>query len=199
MQKKEALIIFARAPQKGKVKTRLAASVGEDTALAVYKLLLQHTKSVTENLSCDKYVFYADQIPGDDHWGNDYKKLLQLGTDLGEKMRNAFSRLFGEGYLRLVIIGSDCFELTEAILQLAFSLLDQNEMVIGPAQDGGYYLLGMKDGLKDIFNGVEWSTEKVLAQTKSQVLAKGYGHHLLPVLNDVDTIDDLPKELLHLL
>lgn len=199
MQKKEALIIFARAPQKGKVKTRLAASVGEDTAFAVYKLLLQHTKSVTENLSCDKYVFYADQIPGDDHWGNDYKKLLQLGTDLGEKMRNAFSRLFGEGYLRLVIIGSDCFELTEAILQLAFSLLDQNEMVIGPAQDGGYYLLGMKDGLKDIFNGVEWSTEKVLAQTKSQVLAKGYGHHLLPVLNDVDTIDDLPKELLHLL
>jgi uncharacterized protein len=196
MQKKEALIIFARAPEKGKVKTRLAVSIGENAALTVYEALLQHTQAVTKNLTCDKYVFYASHIPKQDLWDNGYSKESQQGENLGDRMKNALHLLFQQGYLRVVLIGSDCFELTEAILKKAFSHLDKSEMVIGPAQDGGYYLIGMKDDLKDVFEGMEWSTENVWQQTKEQILAQGYTYHLLPVLNDVDTLDDLPSELL---
>lgn len=193
---KEALIIFVRKPERGKVKTRLAAAIGEGAALAVYEQLLQHTHAVCSSLTCDKYVFYVNAVEEVDRWSQGYHKLIQANTDLGGRMRTAFALLFQKGYHRICIIGSDCFELTVTVINHAFSLLQSNDVVIGPAKDGGYYLLGMQGDLKEVFDAIEWSTEKVLDQTKRKAVQRGYSYALLPVLTDVDTVDDVPQEIL---
>lgn len=193
---KEALIIFVRKPELGKVKTRLAATIGAEAALLIYQKLLEHTHKVSAPLACDKYVFYVDEIEEQDLWRMGYHKHLQANTDLGGRMQAAFAFLFEKGYARICIIGSDCFELTAEIINDAFLLLQGNDVVIGPAKDGGYYLLGMKDGLKQVFEGVEWSTENVCKQTKAQIEQNGYSFTQLPLLTDVDTVDDVPGEVL---
>ncbi len=162
---KEALIIFVRKPDLGKVKTRIAAHAGNEAALSIYNKLLQHTFEITFPTDYDKYVFYADAIVEHDLWSNGYHKALQANTDLGNRMQIAFTHLFEKGYKRICIVGSDCYELSTEIIRGAFRSLDTHEIVIGPARDGGYYLLAMKDGVKTIFEGIDWSTEKVLAQT----------------------------------
>lgn len=140
-----ALIIFVRNPVHGKVKTRLAKNIGDDRALEIYILLLKHTFDITKRLKCKKFVFYADEIAQDDLWsGADFGKRLQRGNDLGNCMQNAMNELFTEGFSQVIIIGSDCFELNNSILEEAMSHLNKNDAVFGPAQDGGYYLLGKK-------------------------------------------------------
>ena len=189
---KEALILFVRKPELGKVKTRIAATEGETVALTIYQRLLEHTYSITAALPVDKYVFYAGEIEKDDTWSLGYHKLLQDNTDLGNRMKAAFTLLFHKGYDRICIIGSDCYELDELMIQQAFATLTAQDIVIGPAKDGGYYLLGMRQELRDIFQNIEWSTENVLQQTIDQINALGSSYYLLPYLNDVDTIDDVP-------
>ena len=197
--KEEALIIFVRKPEAGKVKTRLAAAIGAEAALTIYQKLLEHTHSTSLALDCDKYVFYADAVEEKDRWQNDFHKQQQAQTDLGGRMKAAFTQIFQKGYSRVCIIGSDCFELTSAIITDAFLLLHRHEVVIGPARDGGYYLLGMRSKTKDLFDGVEWSTGKVLAQTIEKLLQNDYSYALLPLLTDVDTINDVPEEVLSIL
>src|SRR5450432_3229162 len=103
-----ALIIFVKNPVLGKVKTRLADALGEENALLIYQKLLQHTFLITTNISADKYVFYMEYINHNDLWKNElYKKELQAGNDLGERMKNAFELLFQKAYKEVVIIGSD--------------------------------------------------------------------------------------------
>ena len=194
----DALILFVRKPEKGKVKTRIAATAGDDFALNIYNKLLQHTHHITNTLSCDKYVFYAGAIVETDMWRTGYNKLAQADTDLGNRMKKAFAQLFKKGYQRVCIIGSDCYELTKEIIELAFEKLHTHDAVIGPAHDGGYYLLGMKDELKDVFQDIEWSTEKVLEQTMAQLAFLNHSFVLLPMLHDVDTIDDVPTHWKHL-
>lgn len=153
---KNVLIIFTKNPLYGKVKTRLAATVGNDKALEAYKTLTNHTHAITYYLNCSKIVFYTDEIVEDGIW-KDYQKQLQHGTDLGERMMNAFEYVFQNEYLKAVIIGCDCPELTEQIIKKAFEHLDKYDVVIGPAADGGYYLLGMKklyESYFKAFNGV---------------------------------------------
>jgi rSAM/selenodomain-associated transferase 1 len=128
-----------------------------------------------------------------DIWNQGYYKMLQEETDLGNRMKAAFSLLFQKGYEQICIIGSDCYELDASVIRQAFSSLAQADMVIGPASDGGYYLLGMRQGLKDVFQHIEWSTESVLQQTIDQIRALNSSYVLLPVLNDVDTIHDVPE------
>ena len=160
------LIIFVKNPVLGKVKTRLADALGEENALLIYQKLLQHTCLVTGNIIADKYVFYLEFINHNDLWKNEvYKKKLQHGNDLGERMKNAFELLFQKGYKEIVIIGSDCYELTEEIIMNAFGELKQKDVVIGPAKDGGYYLLGMNIFIPELFTGKSWSTNKVLQET----------------------------------
>lgn len=195
--KKEALIIFVRKPELGKVKTRLAASIGVEAALAVYQQLLKHTQAISSSLQCDKYVFYVDEIEEEDIWHQGYLKLLQAQKDLGGRMKAAFTQLFEKGHQRICIIGSDCFDLTPSLITSSFSLLHQHDVVIGPAKDGGYYLLGMRGEIKDVFDGIEWSTEKVLVQTQEKIIQHGLSSALLPVLTDVDTIHDVPEEVLN--
>ncbi|MDB5208114.1 MAG: glycosyltransferase [Flavisolibacter sp.] len=191
---KDALIIFVRKPEFGKVKTRIAASVGDSAALTIYKKLLQHTHEVTRPLLLDKFVFYADAIDDNDLWNDGYFKLIQINGNLGARMKAAFTHLFDKGYNNICIIGSDCYELTIAIIEEAFDLLNGHDVVVGPAKDGGYYLLGMREGVKNVFEGIEWSTDKVLRQTLLQMHAQAYSYVQLEELKDIDTIDDVPEE-----
>ena len=189
---KKALIIFTRNPELGKVKTRLAKSVGDESALEIYKFLLKHTVAITKNLNVDKYVFYSENIHRDDIWDSEiFRKKLQTGTDLGEKMQNAFSELFEMGYEKVIIVGSDIFELGQSDIENAFEVLQTTETVIGPATDGGYYLLGMKELNATIFQNKNWGTATVLEETLADLGQKKYV--LLEERNDVDYYQDIKE------
>ena len=189
---KKALIIFARNPELGKCKTRLAKTIGDEAALDVYKFLLNHTADISKQVDADKYVFYSENIQKNDLWDDViFRKKLQKGNDLGERMLNAFNELFQMGYEKVAIIGSDLLELDAETINLAFSQLDHFDYVIGPAQDGGYYLLGMKHLYLKLFENKAWSTSTVLTDTLNDI--KNSKVHLLKELNDIDTFEDLKK------
>jgi rSAM/selenodomain-associated transferase 1 len=193
---KSLLIIFYRNPRLGKVKTRLAASVGNHRALDIYRKLSGHTKSITENLPVDKIVFYSESIDLMDIWPNaTFLKAFQEGNDLGEKMKNAFVAGFETGYTSICIIGTDCFELTPEIIKEAFEVLQSTDVVLGPASDGGYYLLGMKRPYVEFFQNKLWSSASVLEDTINDLESMNLSHATLQQLADVDTEDDLPDEL----
>ena len=188
---KNALIVFVRKPEWGKVKTRLAATVGNDVALDIYKELLQHTFNIVKSTPFTKFICYVNEIEKDDLWNAEgFVKRLQSETDLGSKMKDAFSEVLNEGYKKAVIIGSDCMDLTTAIIVQAFDLLETKDTVIGPAKDGGYYLLGMKNLSPFIFKDKNWSTSSVYNDTVIDMEANGISFGVLPLLNDVDTEDD---------
>ncbi len=188
---KNALIVFVRKPEWGKVKTRLAATVGNDVALDIYKELLQHTFNIVKSTPVTKFIYYVNEIEKDDLWNAEgFVKRLQSETDLGSKMKDAFSEVLNEGYKKAIIIGSDCMDLTTAIIVQAFDLLETKDTVIGPAKDGGYYLLGMKNLSPFIFKDKNWSTSSVYNDTVIDMEANGISFGVLPLLNDVDTEDD---------
>lgn len=194
------LIIFYRNPEIGKVKTRLAATLGDSKALAIYLYVAAHTKSITENLPLDKAVYYSHYIDTEDNWQNAaYQKYLQTGHDLGERMANAFIQGFRSGYQSVCIIGTDCFELTSGIVEEAFVQLRSNDTVVGPARDGGYYLLGMKAYHSRLFTNKLWSTSSVYAATIQDFKTLALHYYALPVLTDVDEERDLSGELKSLL
>ncbi|WP_366184347.1 TIGR04282 family arsenosugar biosynthesis glycosyltransferase [Flavobacterium ovatum] len=187
-----ALIIFTRNPELGKVKTRLAKSIGDEKALQVYTDLLEHTMLQTQYLDCDKYVFYDTMIIENDIWDNKtYHKKLQTEGDLGERMHAAFEELFAIGHQKCIIVGSDLFDLQTIDIKHAFHAMDYNEVIIGPALDGGYYLLGLKKMHPTLFKNKQWGTNSVLSDTLNNIPL----HHvyLLKTLNDIDTIEDLEK------
>ncbi|HTE23839.1 TIGR04282 family arsenosugar biosynthesis glycosyltransferase [Flavitalea sp.] len=188
----EALIIFTKNPIHGQVKTRLATTIGNDKALAVYKQLIHYTIEITDQLPVPKFIFYSDSIEPDDNWSNNiYSKKLQSGAGLGEKMKNAFSDLFTQGYSRVLIIGTDCPELSPAIITAAFDSLNNHDIVIGPARDGGYYLLGMKKLYPGLFDNISWSTDQVLQQTLLACAQSRLSNLLMEELSDIDTEKDL--------
>lgn len=188
---KEALIIFIKNPVLGKVKTRLAATVGNEKALEIYRLLQARTNKITSPLIQDKWLFYSDEIETNDTWGNDeYHKQVQQGNDLGEKMLNAFKHCFDLGYEKVCIIGSDMMDITTSIIETAFSDLEKSDTVIGPAVDGGYYLLGMKKLHVPIFFNKKWSTESVLKSTLIDLKENNLSYYTLELLNDIDTEED---------
>lgn len=192
MTSEDQLIIFVKNPEKGRVKTRLAKSIGEDQALAVYHRLLSYTKEITKKLNCEKAVYYSDSIDHNDLWDNMiYDKHLQQGNDLGERMQDALSNAFASGKKRVVIIGSDCIELESYMIKEAFAVLDNNDVVIGPAKDGGYYLLGMKKFLPTLFENKRWSSEDLLMDTILDLKKMQSSYFLMKTLNDIDTIEDL--------
>lgn len=189
-QKKDLLLIFSRNPVLGKVKKRLAAKVGEKTALEIYKFLLLHTCKITQNLQVDKRIFYSERIEENDIWNASvFQKNLQSGADLGERMSNAFQQGFNDGYKRIIIIGSDLFDLDQEDLEKAFSALEEADYVIGPAIDGGYYLLGMKSVNTTIFEQKIWGTPTVLEKTLNDI--KNERITLLEERNDIDIYEDL--------
>ena len=188
----KALLIFTRNPELGKVKTRLATTIGDAAALEVYHKLLEHTVDITQTLKVDKFIFYSEQIQENDHWDTTiYYKELQKGTNLGERMHHAFELLFKKGYRQIIIVGSDIFELTTKNIQEAFTGLDTANFVVGPALDGGYYLLGMNTLNKSLFEHKKWGTSTVLKATLKNLAHEKVA--LLATKNDIDTYDDLKK------
>lgn len=185
------LIIFIKNPVLGKVKTRLAAGIGDKEALEVYMQLLEITRGVALKVNCTRNVFYSDEIVSDDWEDDKFNKFVQEGEDLGERMKNAFEQVFALGAKKAVIIGSDCPQLTSAIVQEAFVKLDACDVVVGPASDGGYYLLGMKLMHVSLFNEMEWSTDRVRTETLQRIVQQQLTYSLLPVLTDIDTAQDL--------
>lgn len=188
---RSVLLVFIRNPQLGKVKTRLARTVGDVEALRIYHILLEKTRVAALGVEVERWLFYSDFIDKNDNWQEaDFSKKIQSSGDLGERMEQAFRDAFEAGANKVVIIGSDCPGLTGVILQMAFDKLDETDFVLGPTLDGGYYLLGMKELEGMVFHGIEWSTGTVLVRTLQKIQAAGKSCALLPVLSDVDTEED---------
>lgn len=190
----DALIIFVKNLVEGHVKTRLAATVGNKKAMEIYQRLIAHTYDVVQDFKADKFIFYSAFIE-DDIWQNDFfEKHVQAGNDLGERMKNAFASVFEKGFTKIIIIGTDCPGINESILEKAFSNLNKTDVVIGPASDGGYYLLGVKKSHSFLFENIQWSTNKVLAATIELCKKHQLSYSLLSELSDVDE----EKDLVHL-
>ncbi|MDC8002984.1 TIGR04282 family arsenosugar biosynthesis glycosyltransferase [Aureisphaera galaxeae] len=187
---KDLLLIFTRNPELGKCKTRLAATIGDEAALDIYKFLLHHTVSITQHLKVEKQVHYSVKIRENDLWDEAvYNKKQQYGDDLGLRMMHAFEQGFAEGFERIIIIGSDLYDLSQSDLEKAFSALNDHDYVVGPAEDGGYYLLGMKRLKPELFLDKKWGTSAVLKDTLANLDHENV--YLLPERNDVDYYEDI--------
>ena len=193
MPHRQAIIIFVKNPELGKVKTRLAETIGAEKALGVYKRLLVLTHRAVVSLPFRKFVFYDNYIEENDLWGSQFfQKEVQQGRDLGERMRNAFELVLGEPQIeRAVIIGSDCPDINPNLITKALVALESHDVVLGPATDGGYYLLGLKEVIPEVFEGKDWSTPQLLHQTTDALFALDKTCYLLPALSDVDHEADL--------
>lgn len=187
---KNLILIFTRNPELGKCKTRLAKTIGNENALTIYKLLLEHTEKVVQQLPYEKAVYYSVKIRENDIWNDKiYQKKIQHGTDLGIRMKNAFKDSFDAGYENVLIVGSDLYDLKPDHIQNAFEKLKNNDVVIGPAEDGGYYLLGMRKLYPHVFHNKEWGTESVRKETLKDLL--NVKVHQIEMLNDIDLYEDL--------
>jgi len=200
-----ALLIFAKPPRPGKVKTRLEPALGTEKAAELYAAFLADTVAEmrrVETLGARRglavRVFVAWQSPpeaGDILFlgGETVPALLQRGEDLGERLNNAVGDIFDQGYSNLVVVGSDMPLLTaEAVLE-AFAALADHDLVLGPCADGGYYLIGLKRWQPFLFKGIAWGTERVLAQTQAKAEASGLSLRLLEEGYDVDTPESLER------
>ncbi|MCW7493330.1 TIGR04282 family arsenosugar biosynthesis glycosyltransferase [Leptospira sp. 2 VSF19] len=188
---KNTLIIFAKQPKLGKVKTRLASSVGEEKALGIYFELLEITKKITSAIDVQKIVYwdeFRDDSPNEFEF--EYQKKVQETGDLGFKMEKAFQNEFKDGARKIIIIGTDCPFLTKEIIENAYSRLNDFDFVLGPALDGGYYLLGMKEYFPFVFRSIPWSTENVLSLTMNLIQKNNKTVTLLEELCDIDDIND---------
>lgn len=195
MPSPDALGVFVKAPVAGRVKTRLAADIGPLRATALYRRLGRQVVGATAGGDYETAVWYAPR--GREALIRSWLSGLgvpqfhaQPGGDLGSRLRAAFGRHLREGARRVVVIGSDCPGVNRQLIGEAFAALEAHDLVVGPAWDGGYYLIGMKTLHEPLFRGIRWSSPEVLSETAS--VARGLGlscHSLLP-LRDVDTMSD---------
>jgi rSAM/selenodomain-associated transferase 1 len=187
---KDLLIIFAKNPVLGHCKTRLAAGIGAQNALDVYKILLAHTAAITQEINKKKVVFYSQEILENDIWDPKlFDKQLQCQGDLGKKMLHAFHWGFEQGYQNIVLIGTDLIDLKPTDIEEAFTSLDKNKAVFGPATDGGYYLIGLSEKNPKLFQNIPWSTSAVLNMSLKNLSLGSF--HLLQPKNDIDQKEDL--------
>ncbi len=195
--KNDALILFfVKYPEPGEVKTRLAASIGADKAAELYgNFVLDLLAKLQSTRLPFAICFYPAQkkelLMG---WlGGGYEYILQRGADVGERMAAAFLDAFAGGRSRVVLIGSDFPDLPQSFLEESLAALSTHDAVIGPAMDGGYYLIGFRDRTfsAQVFEGMQWGTEGVFRQTLSILKDHRKRVYVLPVWNDIDTIEDL--------
>lgn len=188
------IIVFVKNPELGKVKTRLAATLGNEKALEIYNKLVDLTRKILlEVEDTNKYVFYSSFVDDKDDWSNDiFEKRLQVSGGLGDRVTEAVQRIF-ETCDQVVIIGSDCPQLTSIGIKEAFNKLHTNNVVIGPSHDGGYYLLGMDEYYPELFQGITWSTDTVCEETLNKAEELNLKTIKLRVLSDVDYEEDWVK------
>ena len=196
------LLVFARPPVLGRVKTRLAATLGPAQALRVYRRLLALTQQAVAAAALPATVWLAEapaaaetsenkatqELP---EWPGLPWRLQTPGSDLGERLAEALAVAFAGGATQAAVIGTDCPGLTANHLTQAFNALAAHDLVVGPAADGGYYLLALRQPQPALFRGIAWSSPTVLAETLAHAARLGLQAHLLPVLSDVDTEADL--------
>ncbi|MBL4862553.1 MAG: TIGR04282 family arsenosugar biosynthesis glycosyltransferase [Crocinitomicaceae bacterium] len=192
MKSKNLLIVFAKNIMHGKVKTRLAKTIGDDAAFDVYAHLVEITERESNKMTnCDVHIYFSDAIINT-LWPNK-NKYVQRGNDLGERMMNAFQDSFDQGYEHVIGVGADLPDLTIEIMTEGLEVLNSNDSVFGPSEDGGYYLIGMNALIPCIFTNKPWSTNTLLDLTMKELKELNYSTQLLKELNDVDTIEDLKK------
>jgi hypothetical protein len=196
---KQAIIVFQKFPEPGKVKTRLASTIGAEKATYIYNYLLAYTHELLKQVSADILVFHEGVIAKKDYPEENYRFYPQEGDNLGHKMYTAFVRAFEEGYEKVLIIGTDCHELKNSHLEEAFNALETHDLALGPAFDGGYYLIGLKKVDPRLFKNIQWSTSSVLSQTMDRAHEAKMKTSLLEKLNDIDEYQDLNETLKKLL
>ncbi len=193
---RKCIILFVKYPEKGRVKTRLSAVLGDEITRNLYKCFVS---DLIKTLEKKRYTFKIAFYPTGSNkkiisWlGPEHFYITQVGRDLGERMENAFKDAFMEGFNEVLVVGSDIPDLTSSLIDKAFGALKSCDAVIGPCFDGGYYLIGFrkKTFLSDAFKGIQWSTEGVFKDTMEVFMKKGYKVHVMPKLRDIDRIDDL--------
>lgn len=194
----ERLIIFTRYPEPGKAKTRLMPALSAEAAADVHRQMTEYTlaqvQPLQKNRSLTVEVWFAggDRAQMEAWLGTGLRYQPQPDGDLGDRMMQAFQSAFDSGVMAAIIIGTDCPELTDALLVQAFQSLQQTEVVLGPATDGGYYLIGLRRSIPDLFQAIAWSTDRVLQQTVAIAETLNCSLALLPMLTDVDRPEDLP-------
>ncbi len=189
-----ALIVFQKNALSGKVKTRLAATLGNAKALKIYRYLVEKTFFQINNCQTDMdvRVYFSDFVEEirNENSRKNIISLVQEGNDLGERMKMAFRKSFAEGYNKIVIVGTDCPELTPDLIEDAFHSLDETTVVFGPAKDGGYYLLGMNIPIDRLFEDIPWSTSNVLKISTLRLDELNITYRFLTILSDIDTEED---------
>lgn len=186
----EALVIvFVKNIKLGTVKTRLAKTIGDLGAFEVYSELVKITEQATNQLNIDKRIYFSDVVV-DTKWKNDFKT-VQQGADLGERMLNAFIDGFNAGYKKIVLIGSDLPDINATHILKGIEALSNNDVVFGPAEDGGYYLVGLANKNTKIFTNKPWSQSHLLETTLHELQVDNTKVGLLNPLNDIDTYEDL--------
>ena len=192
------LLFFVRNPEGGTVKSRLASTVGKVVALDLYKNFIFDMLAMLEKRDFPLYCcFYPEDALADVKkiLGAQYQYLPQQGEDIGARMAHCFHEAFSQGFHRVVLIGSDLPDLPGDIIDEAFTALENVDSVLGPAVDGGYYLIGFNKGsfTPEVFSGMEWSTETVLQKTLAILKRHLRRVHLLPQWDDIDTLEDLKQ------
>jgi uncharacterized protein len=192
------LIIYTRFPEPGSTKTRLIPVLGAEGACRLHRQLTENIiaeiRKLRTNLPMKVEVHFSggssEQMAA---WlGRDWDYVVQVGGDIGARMERSFEQAFRRGWNQAILIGSDLPEMTGRILREAFRRLDDHELVLGPAQDGGYYLIGLKAPRPELFGGhILWGTPEVLKKTLLTAKNLGLKSALLEKLKDVDRPEDL--------
>jgi uncharacterized protein len=188
----EKLIVFAKAPRPGQVKTRLAHAVGEERACQIYRQLLTKVSGSLKSLAnVEFHVSPASDLHAVDPWLQPgWRTVAQGAGDLGQRLMHAFAQSFKTGARKVTIIGSDCPYLQPKDIQQAWRELNPHDLVLGPATDGGYWLIALKQPTPELFEGVPWSSDQVLAETLKRAKQLKLKVQLLRILSDIDTLED---------
>jgi len=187
--------VFARRPEPGRVKTRLTPALPPEMGLELYCGMLEDVLEAAARSSADRRYLYWDEPGGRMELSipPGFRETHQAGSDLGERLERAFEELLPSSADRAIVVGTDCPELDVALLDRGFGSLGSAELVLGPARDGGYYLVGLTRRAPAIFRGISWSTDRVLEQTLDRAREAGLSSTLLPRLPDLDTPEDLAR------
>jgi hypothetical protein len=209
---KKRLIIFTRYPVPGKTKTRMIPALGEQGAADLHSRMAEHTLLNLLTLCLDQSLEIGIYYSGGDralmqNWldpiissfceNHSHSRInpifyhAQIGEDLGKRMQGAFEDGFNHKIEKMIIIGTDCPDINQNLIEEAFWALNSQDVVLGPARDGGYYLIGLSQSFPMLFNHIDWGSDRVLAQTKKIIEQEKLSVYDLPVLTDVDRPDDL--------
>ncbi|MFK8039067.1 MAG: TIGR04282 family arsenosugar biosynthesis glycosyltransferase [Crocinitomicaceae bacterium] len=195
LMSKNLLIVFAKNIVLGKVKTRLAKSIGDNEALNVYVKLYEITERESLKVrNADLEVHFSDVII-EAKWASS-NRYVQVEGNLGVKMKHAFEKGFEKGYKNIICIGTDLADQKAEIIENAFNQLEKHDFVFGPAEDGGYYLVGSSQKQLYIFDNKPWSEDTLLKETLTEIKSFNHSVSLLNTLNDIDNLEDLKRSML---